>query len=178
VFKNLTFKNKYKLLLLSGAVMVFVIYLLAIKKTIDRKNECEDLIEQLEVVETAPEQMARLRMELSRVEGIIGNEDGSELDFRQQIMHQASHYCEMNGITINDIPEPIKIERNDYEIMTHTITLKGSFHSLVKFLYELEQNWSLGNTSSVKFYTQKEVRTKKKSLYLSIYIQNVKRIQN
>ncbi|MCD4664837.1 MAG: hypothetical protein K8R68_06155 [Bacteroidales bacterium] len=158
--------------------MAFIIYFLAIKKTIVRKTLCNDLQEQLLVVENAPEQMTSIRTELKKVESVIGKESKSGVNFRQMVLEKTSHYCEQYGILIKDIPEPIVMERNDYEIMTHTITLQGGFHDLIKFLFELEKYWSLGNISSAKFHTEKKIRTKQNYLYISIYLQNVRKKQN
>lgn len=148
---------------------------MAIAKTIDKRNQCQELQGQLATVENAPSQMATIHAELKRIENIIGQENKAKEDFRQMILEKTTHYCENNKIRIKEIPEPIVIDRSDYEIHTHTLVLEGGFKKLVSFIYELEQNWKISNITSARFYTEKEIRTKRKLLNVELFIQNIQK---
>ncbi|MEZ5199167.1 MAG: hypothetical protein R2764_23130 [Bacteroidales bacterium] len=174
MFKNLTYKKKLQLIFIGALVMLFVVYHMAISKTLNRRSQCKELQGQLVTIENAPTQMAEIHSELTRIGKIIGKENNKE-DFRQKILEETTKFCENNKIRINEIPEPVVIDKNDYEIYTHTLVLEGDFQNLVRYIYELEQNLELSNVTSAKFYSAKEVRTKQKKLYLKLFIQNIQK---
>ena len=146
---------------------------IVLSKTIEKRNQCQELSSQLSIMENAPSKVAETNSELNRIEQIIGQGKRTEEDFRQIILEKTTHYCEKNKIRIKDIPEPFIIDRSDYEVITHNLVLAGGFKQLVGFIYELEQNWKINNITSARFYTEKEVRTKRQLLNVELYIQNI-----
>jgi hypothetical protein len=161
--------------MIASGVMVFVVYYLAIGKTIELRNQCIDLNEELVLIEDAPGKMDLLNSEVKQIENLIGGNNNDDGDFRQFLLEKTSYYCESNNVEIKEIPEPITADHNEYEILTHTIILKGDFQKLNNFIYEMEQKMKVRNITSVRFYIIKDLQSKKEELHLTMYFRNAKK---
>lgn len=175
MFKNLTYRKKIRFLAIGVVILTFIIYNLSIKKTIILKKECKSFEEKLALVEYAPQKIALLEKELSKIEGIIGKSDTTCIDFQQILLEKTSNYCQENNIILKEFPKQIINEQQDYIIETNIVVLEGGFITLLKFLYLLEQKYNIGKVVSAGYNAFKDIKTKKYKLNLTIYVQNIKK---
>jgi hypothetical protein len=79
-----------------------------------------------------------------------------------------------NGLILKDFPQPFVGVENGYITKTAQLTVEGDFIPLLKLIYFLETDYSVGKVVAVGFKTSKERRTRKRKLNTTIYLQNVK----
>jgi len=79
-------------------------------------------------------------------------------------------------VKILQFPEVHLTKLNDYQIGTMKLELEGSFQNLVRFIFDLENEPSIGGIASIHFYLDKDFKLNKESLRLDILIQNFKKM--
>lgn len=174
---NITYKQKNWLLLAAIVVFAIIVYSLALNKTLSLARKCAALKEQMVATANAPEKIARLNKQLSELDRKAGLSSDS-IAFQQALLEKVSIYSAKNDVTLKEFPSNHLFLGKDLQIETNQIKLEGSFLSLLKCVFELEQIDKIGKVISVKYETIKDVRTKRVSLTAKIYIQNVKKISN
>ena len=76
------------------------------------------------------------------------------------------------------LPLPHKYSVNNYTVETCVLEVKGSFINLLELVYLFEQKLTLGKIVSVSFIKDEDRFTKISNLKVTIYIQNIKTINN
>lgn len=54
--------------------------------------------------------------------------------------------------------------------------MEGTFHKLLRLVYELEQKHRVGRIAGVKFFSEENRKTKELRLQAQIYVQNFKNV--
>ena len=175
MLSQLTYKQKFLLTILFSIIFLFIAYRTAIRKTIDRRNLCDELKSNLELVQNAPQQIAGMQLQLEKLNSIIGRNDTLSKDNWQQILEITANYCKKHKIDLIEISDPLIIERGDYIIETNKLELEGPFIKINRFIYLLEQQYNIGHVISTEFKSRQDIRTKRVSLRTIIFLQNIKK---
>jgi hypothetical protein len=64
------------------------------------------------------------------------------------------------------------IEYNNI-ILNSVFELEGSYFNLIKIIHSMENNQFYGKINASKFFVKEDLRTKKKSLFLQVYLQHI-----
>lgn len=174
-FASMTYKKRFRWLLIGIVFLLIISYLLAVKKTVLLFRECSSMQEKLESINEAPGNIQIIKNEILQIDGIISAGDSSGADFRQLLLEKAGDFCLTNNITLKEFPASVHEIKNDYSLETNTVVLEGSFVSLLKFTYLLEQKYKIGKVASVDFSTKYDLIAKKNKLTEKIYVQNIKK---
>lgn len=156
-------------------VFFFIAYRMSFIKTIEKKHLIRELKTNLEVIEDAPVKIAGMQQQLEIIKGKIVVNDTLSDNVQHSILGITGRYCEENRINLIEISDPVVIERGEYLIEIHKIKIEGPFIKLNCFIYVLEQQYNIGHIASAQFQSHKERRTGKISLWLTIYLQNIKK---
>jgi len=173
LFNNTTYKTKFKLLILVLALLLLIVYRLAIIKTIEKYQDCTNLKEKLNLVSLAPREIKELQNRINSINEFFGRNSDSTLNTRAVLIDKTSFFAKQKNIKIKSINEPDFHTENDILIETNQIILEGSFFNLLRYIAFIEKENKNGNIASVKFYTEKNIKTKKEKLLLMIYIKNI-----
>ena len=162
-----------------GLLAVFVlagwlVYSLALSKTIEEANKCSQKIAELAKVENADQRIAGLQADREAIDRVLG-EENRVLDFQQALLEKVSDYCQDNKLVLREFPQPITETENNYLVETSMVVVEGRFDKLLTLVYELEQQDRLGKVAAVEFRTEKARRNQKAKLTAAIYVQNVKK---
>lgn len=79
------------------------------------------------------------------------------------------------NVRIVQFPEVHQCLLNDYRIETMKLELEGNFTNLLQFIYDLENESSIGGISSIHFRLEKDYKQDKEFLKLDILVQNFKK---
>ena len=132
----------------------------------------------LETIGEAPAKMNELKRKMAELDNLINTNDTTVNDFRQMLLEKTADFCAIHHITLKDFPASVSIMQNDYLIETNILTLEGTFSSLLKFTYMLEQKIKIGKVISSDFSAKYDLASKKTKLTAKVYIQNIKRNTN
>lgn len=171
MFSKLTGKKKNRLLLIGAVVGLWAVYFFAIKNTIDTRNQCCVLQQQLDSAADAPSRLAHLKQELQQLEQITGSNDTINT-LHERLLGIITNYCQENNITLRDFASPIRYHQQEWLVETHPIIVEGSFIPLLKLVAKLERE-KTGKVVCVDFQSKRDNKTQSLSLTLTIYVQNI-----
>jgi hypothetical protein len=171
--KNFNYKKKFQLAILVIALTFYIIYSLAIKKTISLYSLYSNQRDEMILVENAPVKMAKLNMDVKNISSFIGKEAFYSNDLRQNILDKASQFCENSNSALVEMPESVIFNKSGYNIVTNSIIIQGSFAELLNFIYLMEQKYLISKVISCRFYSIFDKKTNTNNLFLEIYLQNI-----
>jgi len=174
LLKNLSYKKKFRYLIIGFALLLLISWQASIKKTLVLKSECSDMEQQLSMAENAPEKIAGIKNRIAEIETRIGSNQSMEVDFQDLLLEKVSGYCKLNNLVLKEFPQTHSFSQQDYLIETNTIVVEGGFIKLLKLVYSLENDFEIGKVVSVKFTTKEDFRSKQLCLSAIIYYQNIK----
>ncbi len=171
--KKLSYKKKNQMLIAIIVIATLVIYKLSLNRTIQKYNEFKMIKNKISNVSSVPKEIELIEGRITKINRFFGNNADSTINKRDLLIDYTSNYCEKHPISIRLIDEPLYEYRDNIFIETNQLILEGSFISMVKYLDQLELYQDIGEISSIKFYKEKNRRTKQEKLLLKIFIQNI-----
>ena len=148
--------------------MLFLIYLLSIRRTIGLYQQNGELQRQLEMADRAPDQLRFYKAEADRLRKILRlNETSGEI--KEEILRATVSNADSNGVLFKNLLEPAVYSVERVKVETYEVILQGDYVGLLKTLYGIEENLQSGKVVSVKFGVEKKQRAR--TLLAHIYIQ-------
>lgn len=169
--KKISWKQKNKLLLAGGAILLWMVYSFAISNTLALRGECIGLRQQLDSASGAPVSLLHLKQELQQLEVLTSSNDTTIL-LHDRLLGIVADYCQQNNSVLRDFASPVCYRQQEWLIETHPIVVEGTFVNLLKLVHKLEQS-SAGKIISVDFHAKRDNRTQALSLTATIYVQNI-----
>ncbi|MFA7379444.1 MAG: hypothetical protein WC150_03215 [Bacteroidia bacterium] len=107
---------------------------------------------------------------------IIGNDSKHTRSLLDKSGHLSvidfiSSSTHMYNLSLRKLPHPILSLNKDLKIETIEFTIEGGYVNLVRFINHLEKTSGLGNISSVRYFINKDITTRKDYLCCTIYLQ-------
>jgi hypothetical protein len=174
VLKSLSYGKKNRLLVISGGILLLLVYVFSIQRTIEAYREVSALEVQAGMAANAPAEAGKLEKQIERMNELAGVSNGSA-DVQQELLGMITGYCQQNGTALREFPETVRNEENDLTIETSMFTVEGRFSELLKLEWLLEREKGTGKISSARFFSRKDPKTKTIALNVTIYLQNIKR---
>ena len=165
------------LFILSG-MFAIVLYQIALVDTIDLMSENSQFEADISKNKDAPLQIKTLKLKAEKIKQLIGNNDYDGLDMHQELLISITEYIQTHGIVLKDFPQPYVSTDKGYLTKTAKVTVEGDFISVLKLIYFLEHNYHVGKVVAVDFKATKQLRTRKRKLNTTIYLQNVKTVNH
>ena len=172
-----SYKKKANYLIFGFLIALFLVYTLAIKKTINEYSACKTLSVQLKGLEFAPTQIAEYEQKINYIESSIGASSTSAGLYQEQLLSVVSKFCKTSNLTLSELPEPFLFQQKNLFIETYPVTIKGTFIPMLKLMHHIECNKKYGRIISSRFYKKKDNETEKVNVFMTLYIQHVKKEQ-
>lgn len=177
--KKVTYKQRLLYTLIGSGLFLIVVYNMALADTIALAIKNNALEQQISQNQDAPQQIQLVAQKIKRIEQLVGDNDYKEArDIHQVLLESVTGYVQKNELILKDFPQPFVINDNGYVTKTAQLTVEGGFINLIKLVYFLENNYTVGKVVAVDFKTTKELRTRTRKLNTTIYLQNVKAENN
>lgn len=167
---KLTYKQKLKILPLVFLISLLLVYWIAIRDTLKIHWELNALKQQMITAGEAPKQLSALSSrlnELNRMSGKSNADQGND-----PLLNFISTHSTASNKLVNYLPLHF-FQNQGYMIETRIGVFEGDYRNLLYFLFELEKNYAVGKVVSVKFETETNVKTEKRRLLMTLYIQSV-----
>jgi len=177
MLQKYSYKQKANYLVFGFLIVLFLVYVLAIKKTINEYSACKALDIQLKGLEYAPAKIVEYEQKINYIESSIGAGSISAGLYQEQLLTLISGFCKSHNMTLSEMPEPFLFQQKNLLIETYPITIKGTFIPMLKLLHHIECNKRFGRIISTKFFKKKDNETEKVNVYMTMYIQHVKKEQ-
>jgi len=170
MFKRLSFKQRVKLLPAGFLISLLLIYWIAIRDTFKLKQNCKALTEESRSAGDAPQQIAIIQSKLSEINTIAGKNSGNETDPLLTFISNSK----TAQINLVDYQPVHTFQHQNYMVETRIAVFESSYVNLLKFLYHLEKDFKSGKLVSVKFQTETNLKTERKRLLMTLYIQSIR----
>lgn len=174
MFKGFTYKKKVILLLVGSFLFVLIAYRLSIEQTFELKGECKLAEQKIALAQNASEKIQVYQKKLRILDQKIGTNISSGIDFQDLLLEEVSAYCKENKLVFRDMQLTHQFEKGNYQIETNFFSVEGTFVPLLKLVYNLETNYNTGQIASVRFESKKDLKTKRRRLFVHVYYQNIK----
>ncbi|MDR1678831.1 MAG: hypothetical protein LBR81_03545 [Prevotellaceae bacterium] len=171
LFKRLSYRHKYFLLLAVLGLSAIAVYSLAIERTTAVIGEHRDLLHKMELLKDAPEQIASIEMQLKQMEQLVAHKE--PLDLEQTLLEQVSDFSQKHNLMLIEFPKTNISSYQDYRIYINKMVVEGNFKNILQFIHNAEQGRKTGKIVSVQFKQAKDIRSKQLYLYAHIYFQNI-----
>ncbi|MFD2561882.1 hypothetical protein [Aquimarina rubra] len=175
MFENLSYKKKFFALLALMVVLGITAYKRSFSMTLDAAQLLEESKMKLEKVSNSQQRITNLIAEVSYLDKLIGKEVANPDIVQQEILNT------FNGI--NRDTQLVKLEAihkasdEYFNIYTNRLILTGSYGELLNTTYDYEKMFDFSRVVSLKFYIEKEPRTRRKKLFEQIIFQNYEKIR-
>jgi len=172
MFKGLSYKQRLKLLPVGFAISLLLIYWIAIHDTFRLKQNCKVLIEESRIAGDAPQQIALTQSKLDEINSIAGKK--SKTNETDPLLEFVSKSNTSKLINLVDYQPVHTFQHQNYQVETRIAIFESSYINLLKFLYNLEKDFKSGKLVSVKFQTETNLKTERKRLLMTLYIQSIR----
>ncbi len=159
-------------MLIGIAFLFWVSIRFAIIPTFHLKNDVENTSTQLNSIEDAPMKLQMIQRRIQDIEKQIGDVSGMDAN-GNYLIDDVGSFCKKHGLVLSEIPEKHTSVKDQYQIVTYKIKVRGTFIPLMKLLHQLEQNASSGKVRSVEFVSEFDLKKKRKYLEAIFYIQSI-----
>lgn len=92
---------------------------------------------------------------------------------RKNLLDSINNLCNQFNCTITNFPNSFVNAEHNQQLLNNTIDLEGSYFNLLKIMHEIESNNFYGKINAFSFYVVSDLRTKRKSLHLQLYLQHL-----
>ncbi|SEK30153.1 hypothetical protein SAMN04487910_0198 [Aquimarina amphilecti] len=175
MFENISYKKKFFALLALMVVLGITAYKRSFIMTLDASQLLEESKVKLEKVSNSQQRITNLIAEVSYLDKLIGKEVANPDIVQQEILN-----------TFTDIKSETKLVKLEsihkasdeyFNIYTNRLILTGDYGDLLKTTYNYEKFFDFSRVVSLRFYIEKEPRTRREKLFEQIIFQNYEKIR-
>ncbi|MEW4923122.1 hypothetical protein [Algibacter sp. 2305UL17-15] len=140
------------------------------KHTLTAKKELRLVKEKLANNESSQNELYYLKNDIGNLEKTIGGQTKNPERVQQELLD----FISINEFNVNivSIADVHLFSDNDFLIYSNQIELEGNYKDLIETLYEIEKKFKNSRVVNTQMYSKKNYRTKTKTLYLKIILQN------
>lgn len=173
MFKGLTHKRKFQLLLAGLVIAPFLVYWIAISDTVAAATKCRELNEQYAQTSDMDRSLAEMRAKVNETSLALGMVDGDVDVFQSELLSSVSVFCKDKGLELIDFAESEVYVESGMHIETIPLTVEGGFEPTVRLIHYLETEAKVGRLVSTELKLVKVRKSQKEVLQTTIHVQNV-----
>jgi hypothetical protein len=177
--KKLSYKQKFRLTLVLGVIVAFVLFRFPVSRTISFIQDSKKLEKQMSEATGAPARTALLQTQMNRIEQVLGKQtSGAGASGEDILLETITRYCHDHNVLLREFPRATSYRENQMQVETSTFVVEADFASLLALVYQLEQKNKTGRVASVNFQSKRDLKTGVLALSATIYIQNIKKSES
>ena len=163
MFKNLTYKKKFFVVLVGFVLLFMAAYKKTYKQTLAAKNKLNHVEQKLLNNENSLNDLYQLNNKIRELDKAIGGQTLNPERVQQKILDFISkHKFKVHVVSIE---EAHIFSDNDFLIYSNQIELGGTYQDLIQALYEIEKSFKNSRVVSTQLYSKKNYRTNSKKLF-------------
>lgn len=164
--------TKKSWMLLGGFVLFLLLgYQFSFKDTFTVLNEIKEKEQKLTWLKDKEKELPALKTKMHEFEKAYAKTDS--IAVRDKLTAYISDYSDQHQCIVTEIPTNSFFKNDHLNVQTNTFTIKGEFKNLVTLVHQLEKDFNyLAKLMSVKFFSIKDMQTKRKTLYVTIITQS------
>lgn len=163
------------MLVLGFFLVLGIAYQYSFSRTIQIKEELEDLQEQISMNSHPLSSLASLEEKETKLDSIISRNILGSTSLQNNLLKVLNEFSEDISYKVISFKEPhVNILKNstNSRITSYQFVLEGDYKNLERILYLLEKDYSFGSFSHINFERKKDYRLNRNYLQCSVVIQN------
>jgi len=173
MLKNLSYKQKLRLIGVVSILALFLCYQFAVSNTITEYQNYKQATRDAELLDASGRSLQVLHTKDQMLNILFNQFQLDTLHADKNLLVLVSDYCKKNDIKLKQY-KPFSLSKKDsLEILTRIVTIEGNFIPCLQILYELETSGKTGRLSSADFKSFTDPTDKKTKLDCTMYIQNL-----
>lgn len=167
----MTYPKRIYAITIGFIVFLILSYIFSFSKTIKLFKDTKIKHEKLIWLKEKEKEIPAIQSQMNLLNKAYRTSDSSSI--RDQLNAFISDFSENNHCWVTEIPEKNSYHGSQLDVQTNQFVIKGSFHELLKLLNAVETNFNYSaKVVSVKFYSLKDLQSKKTNLFLKIITQS------
>jgi Tfp pilus assembly protein PilO len=164
--------NKKSYLLFGGLILfLYFGYQFSFSDTFELVGQIKEKEQKLNWLKEKEGELPALKAKMAEFERAYSKSDS--LAVRDKLTAYISDFAEKNNCLVTEIPVNSSFKNDNLKVQTNTFTIRGNFHNLLSLLYKLENDYKyVAKIMSSRFYTIKDMQTKRKNLYMTLITQS------
>lgn len=168
---NLSYAKKCLVIALAFLVFLLAGYKLSFGKTMALRKEIGEKEKKIAWLREKEKEIPFLKSKMALVEKVYASNDSTAL--RDKLTAFISDFAVNNHCTVTEIPQHDHFNNGSIAVETNIFTVEGGFKELLSLEYELESRFRiLARIMSVRYYSVKDLQSKRKNLYLTLVTQS------
>ncbi len=168
---KLNYKQKCYLLFAGFVLFLILGYQFSFADTFKVMSEIKEKQQKLTWLKEKEKELPALKSKMAEFEKAYSKSDSMAV--RDKLTAFISDFAEKNSCLVTEIPTNSSFKNDNLKVQTNTFTIRGNFNNLLSLLNKLETDYKyVAKIMSTKFYSTKDLQTKKKNLYLTIITQS------
>lgn len=165
------YKQKSQLLLIGLILFLFIGYKFSFSDTFVLKDQITEKEQKLAWLKGKEKELPLLKAKMAEFEKAYSKSDSTSV--RDKLTAYISDFAETNNCLVTEIPVNSSFKNDNLRVQTNTFTIKGNFNNLLSLLHKLENDYKyVAKIMSSKFFSIRDMHTKKKNLFLTIITQS------
>ncbi|UZO80682.1 hypothetical protein NBT05_17285 [Aquimarina sp. ERC-38] len=157
-----------------AVILAITAYKRSFKMTMEAAQLVKESRSKLAKVSNSQQRILKLQKEVNYLDKLIGKEIKNPNIIQQEILNSVDQM--VSQATILKLNKAHSAKDAYFTIYTNQLILTGSYSELLKTTYQLEKSFDVSRIVSLKLYTEKEPRTRKKKLIEQITFQNYEKL--
>lgn len=170
LFQKYTYRQKKLALVVVFVLLAAVAYKRSFSITLQQLSLNSELQIKRAEAETSIDRLKTKQNELKLINQIVGQENVPNEKVQQKFL---SFFDEKSkNLSVERMEEVYTFDHPDYTINTNLITIKGDYINTVKFIYNLEKNFTFARIVSSNLQLKTNRILQKSELHTTILLQN------
>lgn len=170
LFQKYTYRQKKLALVVIFVLLAAAAYKRSFSITLQQLALNSELQIKRAEAETSIDRLKTKQNELKLINQIVGQENVPNERVQQKFL---SFFDEKsNNLSVERMEEVYTFDHPDYTINTNLITIKGDYLNTVKFIYNLEKNFTFARIVSSNLQLKTNRTLQKSELHTTILLQN------
>lgn len=175
MFENVSYKKKFIALLALMVMLGVTAYKRSFRITMDAAVVLDESREKLARVSNSQQKITNLTSEVAYLDKLIGKEIANPNIVQQELLNNFQDYNKNTELV--KLEEIHKASDEYFNIYTNRLILTGAYGDLLNTTYNYEKKFEFSRVVSLRFYVEKEARTRKTRLFEQIIFQNYEKIR-
>ncbi|MGJ8664826.1 MAG: hypothetical protein ACSHW7_00535 [Patiriisocius sp.] len=174
MFSNLSEKKKFNAVVIGIFILLILAFMKSFKPTY---NTIAEYISAKQMIGNTDEVAQELR-EFSRKTEELDISIGKQVEKPELVQNEILAFLSDSDskIRVANI-DKIHVSEDEYfRIYSNTLILEGNYNALSKAVYDFETKFEYARIANIKFYTEKNRKTREKELFTKIIFQNYEKI--
>lgn len=173
MFQNLTYRQKFKYMIIGSILMIILCYQFSISKTIQQYKIYKQY--NLNNLSNSSDEVSlqMLHARNANLDKILSRFVLDTLDESKNVLGVIGRFCAENELKLKEYMPGLPIRSDSITTLTRNATVEGSFINCLNLLYHLEVQSNVGKVGSVHFKSYSSPGSDKVALNCTIFIQNI-----